>query len=74
MAGCEAWDGADATRSASAGAEIPVMLVLGRPRGRGRPATVRRARRREGCPAETLGWDDLAEQLAIKEVRERRVS
>ena len=50
----------------------PVVLVLGDREAEARTATVRRRGAERGAPQETLGWDDLAEQLAV-EVRERRV-
>jgi threonyl-tRNA synthetase len=51
---------------------IPVMLVLGDREIEARAATVRRRGAEKGAAQETLGWDELAEQLA-QEVRERRV-
>jgi len=53
--------------------KIPVMLVLGDREAEARTATVRRRGAEKGAAQETLGWDDLAGQLAA-EVRDRRVS
>jgi threonyl-tRNA synthetase len=53
--------------------KIPVMLVLGDREVEARTATVRRRDAEQGAAQQTLGWAELAEQLA-EEDRERRVS
>jgi threonyl-tRNA synthetase len=53
--------------------KIPVMLVLGDREIEARAATVRRRGAEKGAAQETVGWDELAGQLAT-EVAERRVS
>ena len=53
--------------------KIPVMLVLGDREIEARAATVRRRGAEKGAAQETVGWEELAEQLAA-EVVERRVS
>jgi threonyl-tRNA synthetase len=52
--------------------KVPVMLVLGDREVEARSATVRRRGAEKGAAQETLGWDELAEGLAL-EVAERRV-
>jgi threonyl-tRNA synthetase len=52
--------------------KVPVMLVLGDREIEARAATVRRRGAAKDAAQETLGWDELAEQLAT-EAAERRV-
>ena len=52
--------------------KVPVMLVLGDREIEARTASVRRRGAERGAPQETLGWDELADQLS-REVAEKRV-
>jgi threonyl-tRNA synthetase len=52
--------------------KVPLMLVLGDREVEGRSATLRRRGAARDAAQETVGWEELAEQLAT-EVAERRV-
>ncbi|HET7026426.1 MAG TPA: threonine--tRNA ligase [Candidatus Limnocylindrales bacterium] len=52
--------------------KVPVMLVLGDREIEARTASVRRRGAEKGAPQETVGWDQLADQLA-QEAAEKRV-